>query len=63
MTGLGQSFIRLVGRAASGLNNTFRMYCDLCGRETVFKLIAEVAGTEQYQCTECRRMVKSYTVK
>ena len=63
MTGLGQSFIRLVGRAASGLNNTFSMWCEICRRETTFKLISEVAGNEVYRCCSCNSMTKTYVVK
>lgn len=63
MTNLGSAFVRLVGRAANGLSNTFRLYCDLCGKETTFKLISEVAGSEVYRCCNCDRMTKTYTVK
>lgn len=63
MPNLSSAFIRLVGRAAEGLSSTLRLWCDVCQRQTVFKLIDDAGGYETYKCESCRIVTHTYAVK
>lgn len=49
MSKLSSTFATMIRKASV----SFRHYCEMCNRETMFRLVAEDARMEYYKCERC----------